>query len=73
MLHSRRRDGSARATNDEEFLAWTREFLTHARASDFIMGRGPRSPEHKNWRASFEWVLSAKGMQKVIEQTEIAA
>lgn len=70
VLASRRRDGTARATNDEEFLVWAREFFGRARLSDFIMGRGKRSEEHKNWRCSFEWLLSAKGMQKVIEQTE---
>lgn len=65
-----KRNGVPRATTDEEMLAWTREFLTRARDNDFIMGRGPRSAEHKNWRCSFEFLLSAKGMQKVIEQTQ---
>lgn len=70
VLHSTRGDGSRRATNDTEMLAWAREFFTRARANDFIMGRGHRAPEHQNWRCSFEYLLSAKGMQKVIEQTQ---
>jgi hypothetical protein len=69
VLTSRRRDGTARATNDDEFLTWSKEFFERARLSDFLMGRGKRSEEHKNWRCTFEFLLSAKGMQKVIEQT----
>lgn len=65
-----KRNGAPRATNDDEMLAWAREYFGRARLNDFIMGRGPRSPEHKNWRCSIEYLLSAKGMQKVIEQTE---
>lgn len=65
-----KRNGAPRATNDDEVLAWAREYFGRARLNDFIMGRGPRSPEHPNWRASIEYLLSAKGMQKVIEQTE---
>ncbi|WP_431276247.1 hypothetical protein ACQ858_08330 [Variovorax ureilyticus] len=73
VLTTLRRDGTPRATNDEEFLAWTRDYFQRARHNDFIMGRGPRSPDHPNWRCPFEWLLSAKGMQKVIEQTAEAA
>lgn len=69
VLTTNRRDGTPRATNDAEFLSWARDFFTRARASDFLMGRGPRSPDHQNWRCTFEYLLSAKGMQKVIEQT----
>lgn len=71
VLTSTKGDGSRRATNDEEMLRWAREFFTRARANDFIMGRGHRAPEHQNWRCSFEYLLSAKGMQKVIEQTQV--
>ncbi len=70
VLTSRRKGGTPRATNDAEFLDWTREFFNRARANDFVMGRGPRSVDHQNWRCSFEWLISAKGMQRVIEQTQ---
>lgn len=73
VLNSKRGDGGHRATNDVEVLEWTREYLQRARLNDFIMGRTPRPPEHKNWKPSIEWLLSAKGMQKVIEQTEAPA
>lgn len=70
VLTTNRRDGTPRATNDEELLAWTRNYFERARHNDFLMGRGKRSPEHQNWRCSIEFLLSSKGMQKVIEQTE---
>lgn len=72
VLHSKL-DGKPRATNDEEMLAWSRRYFERARLNDWIMGRVPRPAEHKNWKPSIEWLLSAKGMQKVIEQTEAAA
>lgn len=71
VLNTRRPDGTPRATNDEELLAWTREYCGRARHNDFIMGRIPRPAEHRNWKPSIEWLFSAKGMQKVIEQTEV--
>ncbi len=70
VLSTKRKDGTPRATNDEQFLAWARDYFERARGNDFLMGRGPRSAEHANWRPSFEYLLSAKGMQKVIEQTQ---
>ncbi|PSL86634.1 hypothetical protein C7T35_01305 [Variovorax sp. WS11] len=73
VLTTPRRDGTPRANDDVEFLAWTRDYFERARHNDFIMGRGARSPGHENWRCPFEWLLSAKGMQKVIEQTTEAA
>lgn len=73
VLTTPRRDRSMRATNDDEMLVWAKSYFERARLSDFIMGRGVRSPEHKNWRCSLEYLLSAKGMQKVIEQIEAPA
>lgn len=73
VLSTKRPDGTPRATTDDEMLSWTRDYFDRARHNDFIMGRGPKSPEHKNWRCSIEFLLSSKGMQKVIEQTEVPA
>lgn len=73
VLHSKRPDGRPRATTDEEVLAWSRDYFERARHNDFIMGRGPRSPEHKNWRCSIEFLLSSKGVKKVVEETTEAA
>ena len=73
VLRSKRADGSRRATTDEEFMVWAREYFERARLNDFIMGRTPRSPEHRNWKPSIQWLLSSAGMEKVIEQTEAHA
>lgn len=69
VLTSKRQDGTPRATNDTEVLDWAREYFGRARNNDFIMGRGPRSPDHQNWRCSIEYLLSSRGMKKVIEET----
>lgn len=69
VLKTNRPDGTPRATNTEEALAWARDFFRMARNNDFIMGRTTPSPGHENWRCSIEYLLSSKGMKKVIEQT----
>lgn len=73
VLNSHLPDGARRATNDGEALAWTRKFFERARSNDFIMGRGQRPPEHANWRCSIEYLLSSRGIKKVVEETEAAA
>jgi uncharacterized protein YdaU (DUF1376 family) len=70
VLTTNRPDGPPRATNDDEVLAWTRDYFGQARESDFIMGRGKRSPEHKNWRCSIEYLLSSRGIKKILEETQ---
>ncbi|WP_436312985.1 hypothetical protein [Variovorax sp. LjRoot84] len=70
VLTTKRPDGTARATNPDEALAWVRDYFTRARNNDFIMGRGTRSPDHPNWRCSIEYLLSSRGMKKVIEETQ---
>jgi hypothetical protein len=73
VLTTKKPDGSPRAANDAELLTWARDYFERARHNDFIMGRGHRSEEHKNWRCSIEFLLSAKGMKKVIEETKVPA
>lgn len=73
VLHSRRPDGSPRASSDDQVVQWAREFFELARHNDFIMGRGVRSAEHKNWRCSIEFLLSSKGIKKVVEETQEVA
>ena len=70
VMTTKRPDGTPRATNTEEALAWARDYFTRARNNGWIMGRTPPSPGHENWRCSIEYLLSSKGMKKVIEQTE---
>lgn len=73
VLTSKRPDGSPRASNTEEALAWARDYMNRARNNDFIMGRGQKSPEHQNWVCSIEYLLSSRGMKKVIEETKDSA
>ena len=73
VLTAPKRDGSPRATNAEQAMAWLRGYFQRARGNDFIMGRGHRSAEHANWRCSIEYLLSSRGMKKVIEETQEAA
>ena len=70
VMTSKRVDGTPRATNTEQALAWIRDYMNRARNNDFIMGRGPKSPEHQNWVCSIEYLLSSRGMKKVIEETK---
>lgn len=73
VLTTNKPDGTPRATNTDEAICWTRDYLSRARDNDFIMGRGEKSGEHKNWRCSIEYLLSTRGMKKVIEETRAAA
>jgi len=69
VLTSNKPDGTRRAEDAESAMAWIRAYFERARANDFIMGRGSRTEEHKNWRCSIEYLLSTRGMKKVIEET----
>lgn len=73
VMTTKRPDGSPRASNEAEALEWTKDYFNRARSNDFVMGRGPRSVEHANWRCSIEYLLSSRGMKKVIEETREAA
>lgn len=73
VLTTHKPDGTPRATNEAEALAWAAEYFKRARSNDFIMGRTAKAPEHANWRCSIEFLLSATGMKKVIEETQESA
>ena len=69
VLTSKKTDGTPRATSSEEALLWLRGYFGRARKNDFLMGRGPRSAEHANWRCDLDFLLTDRGMQHVIERT----
>ena len=73
VLTTNRPDGTPRASTADDAIAWTRDYMSRARDNDFIMGRGPRSPDHPNWRCTIEYLLSTRGMKRVIEETRVAA
>lgn len=70
VLTTKRSDGTPRATNEEEALAWIRAYFQRASKNDFLMGRGKRDGEHANWRCDIDFLLSDKGKAHVIERTE---
>jgi hypothetical protein len=73
VLTSTRADGTRRATNEVDALAWIQNYFERARMNDFLMGRTERRAEHKNWRADFDYLLTESGRKQVIEKTEVAA
>lgn len=74
VLTSTRGDGTRRATNGDEALAWLRgEYFDRVRHSDWLMGRAPPGRGHEGWRCDLDFLLTARGMKAVIERTEVAA
>lgn len=73
ILSSKRADGTRRASNGDEALAWVREYFDLATENDFVMSRTSRSEQHSNWRADLDYLLSSKGLRQVLEKTQVAA
>lgn len=73
VLSSTKSDGTRRATNTDEGVAWFRDYFERARGSDWIMGRAPRSPGHENWQADIDYLCGEAGMKRVIERTKEVA
>jgi len=73
VLSSRKSDGTPRAETAEQALAWVTGYFGRASQNGFVMGRTPRSAEHANWQADFDFLLSQKGLKIVIEKTQEAA
>lgn len=67
VLTSTRGDGSRRAETTEQGVEFTREYFTRARNSDWIMGRDPDS---KGWKGDFDYLMSKKGLIRVVEKTK---
>lgn len=72
-LTSRKADGTPRAVDAEQALAWFRDYFERTRLNDFLMGRTPRSGEHANWRCDLDFLLTERGMKHVIEKTQETA
>jgi hypothetical protein len=72
VLTKPKSDGSPRATNNGEALAWIRGYFERARDNDFLMGRTPRAGEHANWQCDLDFLLTDKGKAHVIEKTKEA-
>jgi hypothetical protein len=70
VLTSSRDDGTRRAETAEQGVAWFGDYFERANFNDFLMGRTPRSKEHQNWRADFDFLLTGGGYKQVMERTE---
>ena len=70
VLTSHRSDGERRATDSVKAIAWIGQYFLRVNNNDFLMGRTRRSGEHENWKCTFDFLLTDKGMAHVIERTE---
>ena len=73
VLSSTTSDGNRRASTADEALHWLAGYFARANDNDFLMGRTPRSAEHKDWRCDIDFLLTDRGMRHVIERTQDAA
>lgn len=73
VLSSTKSDGERRATTADDALHWLAGYFAKAAENDFLMGRTPRSAEHKDWRCDIDFLLTDRGMRHVIERTQDAA
>lgn len=71
VLQTTKPDGTRRARDAPEALAWFRDFFTRAGQNDFIMGRTGRTGPHSAWEADVDYLMSDKGLKQVVEKTKI--
>jgi uncharacterized protein YdaU (DUF1376 family) len=72
VLSSTKADGTPRATNGTEALAWFRSYFERAAGNAWLTGQAP-SRGHEGWKADLEFLLRDAGLKAVIERTEAAA
>lgn len=73
VLTSTKADGTRRAENAEQALAWLSTYFARASKNDFLMGRSARGVGREGWTCDLDFLLTDKGMTHVIEKTEVAA
>lgn len=67
VMTSKRSDETRRAETAEQGMDFMREYFTRARNSDWIMGRDAKSD---GWKGDFDYLLSRKGLVRVVEKTQ---
>jgi hypothetical protein len=72
VLSSSKADGTARATNGDEALAWFAAFFDRAGHSGWLTGRTP-GRGHEGWTADLDFLMTDRGLKAVVERTEVAA
>lgn len=73
VLSTAKPDGTPRAANGDEALAWFAAFFDRAAANDWLTGRAPRSRGHEGWKCTLDFLLRDEGLKAVVERTEVAA
>jgi hypothetical protein len=63
-------DGTRRAEDAEQALAWFRSYFELAKDNDFLMGRTKRNGEHANWKCDIDFLMTTRGLKQVLERTE---
>jgi uncharacterized protein YdaU (DUF1376 family) len=72
VLSSSKADGTPRATNGDEALAWFAAFFDRAGHSGWLTGRTP-GRGHEGWTADLDFLMTDRGLKAVVERTEVAA
>jgi hypothetical protein len=72
VLSSSKADGTPRATNGDEALAWFAAFFDRAGHSGWLTGRTP-GRGHEGWTADIDFLMTDRGLKAVVERTEVAA
>jgi hypothetical protein len=73
VLTSCKSNGTRRACNAEEAVAWFGAFFERASHSAWLTGAAQRSAGHEGWQADLDFLLSDKGLKAVVERTEVVA
>ena len=63
-INGKRQTAVAARWHDHPDLEWWATYFTRIESSDFLKGKNKRG-----WRASFDWVMNAANMDKILEGT----
>lgn len=67
IFTERKVDGSRRAGDTDQALAWLRKFFELVLEDDWLMGRVPRGKGHETWEPTIDWLLKDAGLARVVE------
>lgn len=73
VMTTNKPDGTPRATTKAQGIDWFTAYFNRARDNDFLMGRGARAEQHKNWKCDIDFLMTMRGIKQVIEKTESAS
>ena len=73
VMSSKKSDGTHRAANADEGLAWVQAYFGRAAKNDFVTGKTQRSKGHENWEATIDFLVQENAIAMVIERTKATA